>query len=87
MLELKDIIDGVVGVLTIMTGWLVRSMYSRPTHDEVRRMIQDNQAINNEAMNGIKEDIKDMKQTNKEISSQLAELKDMIYKALYGNKN
>ena len=82
MLELKDLIDGIVGITTIVIGWLVRSMYSRPTHAEVRQMIQDNQQINNAAMSDMRDDIKEMKQVNRDIAYQINEIKDMLYKAL-----
>lgn len=82
MLEFKDVFDGLVGVTAVITGWLVKSVYDRPTKSEVRIMIQDNQKLNNYAIDEIKEDIKEMKESNKVIQSELSILKGMLYKAL-----
>lgn len=82
MLEIKDIIDVVVGGLTAVSAWLVKGMYARPTHDEVRQLINDNQKLNNYAIDEIKEDLKEMKESNRAIQSELSSVKEMLIKAL-----
>lgn len=85
-IEFKDVFDALVGVTTIVTGWLVKSMFDRPTHEQMRQAISDNQKLNNNSINVIKEDMAEMKESHKAIHKELGEVKEMLYKALYEKK-